>query len=123
MKLNKIDLATILWLIAFFSFLALMIFVKFYYLSSLGSIAVWFIVYSSLLIICSSIIGTIIYTTVEPDKIFEINTGLILIFGFLIIWGFFGFNLNATFFIISGIVSAFLLFGWILGKSSSVSSK
>ena len=118
MKLHKIDLTTILGLIAILSFFVLMIIINFYFDSLIERDLVWLIVYSSLLIICTSISGTIIFTTVEPEKTFEINSGFALILGFLIIWGFFGFSLNPTFFIILSIILVFLIFGWILGKSS-----
>jgi hypothetical protein len=119
-KLNKINISTVLALIALFSFFELMIIIKFYFDSLLENHLVWLIVYSSLLIICSSITGTIVYTTVEPDKIFELNTGLFLILSFLIIWGFFGFYLNTTFFIVATIVTVLLTFGWILSKTSNL---
>jgi len=84
-KLNKNGISSILWLVSILSLFALGITIRFLFDSLLLSKLVWLIVFDSLLVICSSISGTIIYTTIESNREFEIPAGLLLIFAFSII--------------------------------------
>ena len=118
MKLSKDNMMAISWSVTLISLLALIITLQFYFYSLVLHLQVWAILYSSLLILISSISGIIIYVGMEDKKTAEMNKFLAFFLGFIFFWGFTAFKVSTTLAIVLVIIFVIIFIGWIFGKTS-----